>query len=395
MCLRQGDPLSPILFALCTETLSSLLQFHQDQDSLKGIGLARNRPKLTHLLFADDSYFFMHLDNKSLDAFPSSLSIFCSDSCQIINLHKSVITFSPLTPRNVKSDVLSALGIVESSLFGNYLDLQVKRTVKFDPVKRLGSPNFYELILFGNTLWVIWITRNDTIFNHVDPNISRGLDQARKFALDWFRHSKKSKVFFYKSRPTTLGNNQQESSILFQNASLLRSNGCKRICRMRDSKIYLGTSNDKVPKWLINVFLEGSRTTIEGSYLLNTSISSTRNIQNLDYIDNNYVQNLSLLSVAQAIFTALILAKGLVFHSIYIVTDGFFSHVWFRNYHKLKNNEDWKKIMQEEDKRSCEIFWLPTNVGYFWNLKDIIINTFNVVLCNLDSNSLKGYEHFY
>ncbi|GAA0149968.1 hypothetical protein LIER_37035 [Lithospermum erythrorhizon] len=78
--LRQGAPLSPILFALCTEALSSSLQFHQDQGNLKGIGLARNGPKLFHLLFVDDSYFFMHLDNKSLDSFCSSLNFFCADS---------------------------------------------------------------------------------------------------------------------------------------------------------------------------------------------------------------------------------------------------------------------------------------------------------------------------
>ncbi|GAA0161498.1 hypothetical protein LIER_17797 [Lithospermum erythrorhizon] len=97
--LRQRDPLSPIFFALYTEALSSSLQFHQDQGTLKGIGLARNGPKFTHLLFADDSYFFMHLDNKSLDSFRSKLSIFCYDSGQIVNQNKSIITFSPLYPQ--------------------------------------------------------------------------------------------------------------------------------------------------------------------------------------------------------------------------------------------------------------------------------------------------------
>ncbi|GAA0161492.1 hypothetical protein LIER_17793 [Lithospermum erythrorhizon] len=162
---------------------------------------------------------------------------------------------------------------------------------------------------------------------------------------------------------------------------------------MRDSKIYLGISNDKVPKWLVNVFLKGSRTTVEGSYLFNNPNTSRGNIHNLDNLDNNCVPNLPLLSAAEAIFTALILAKGLVSHSVYIDTDGFFSQVWFKNYHKFRNNEDWKKIMQEDDRRSCETFWLPTSVGCFWNLKDIVINTFNIFSCNLDSNSLNGYEH--
>ncbi|GAA0174708.1 hypothetical protein LIER_28042 [Lithospermum erythrorhizon] len=109
--LRQGDPLSSILFALCTEALSSSLLLLQETKDIKGVSIAKNGPQISHLPFADDSYFFIHLDNKSIHAFSSAISTFCKDCCQIINYHKSIITFSPNTPSHIKIYSLSSLGI--------------------------------------------------------------------------------------------------------------------------------------------------------------------------------------------------------------------------------------------------------------------------------------------
>ncbi|KAL0401119.1 UNVERIFIED_CONTAM: putative mitochondrial protein [Sesamum latifolium] len=39
--LRQGDPLSPYLFLLCTEAISSLLQESEDKGHLKGVAVCR------------------------------------------------------------------------------------------------------------------------------------------------------------------------------------------------------------------------------------------------------------------------------------------------------------------------------------------------------------------
>ena len=56
--IRQGDPLSPFLFLLCTEGLNGLINMAADKDHIKGYALCRNSPRLTHLLFADDSLLF-------------------------------------------------------------------------------------------------------------------------------------------------------------------------------------------------------------------------------------------------------------------------------------------------------------------------------------------------
>lgn len=63
--IRQGDPLSPYIFILCGEMLSELCKKAQETGRLPGVGVARNSPKLNHLLFADDTMFFTKTDIQS------------------------------------------------------------------------------------------------------------------------------------------------------------------------------------------------------------------------------------------------------------------------------------------------------------------------------------------
>ncbi|CAN0872225.1 Uncharacterized mitochondrial protein AtMg01250 [Linum grandiflorum] len=56
--LRQGCPLSPFLFLFCAEGLSGLLRQAEMAGTLMGMRVSRSAPRLTHLLFADDSFFF-------------------------------------------------------------------------------------------------------------------------------------------------------------------------------------------------------------------------------------------------------------------------------------------------------------------------------------------------
>jgi hypothetical protein len=92
--IRQGDPISPYLFILCTEGLSCLLQKHEAQGALQGIKNGRLGPSISHLLFTDYSIFFNKSDRRSVDALHHTLNLYCEGwSGQKINLEKSSIFF--------------------------------------------------------------------------------------------------------------------------------------------------------------------------------------------------------------------------------------------------------------------------------------------------------------
>ena len=56
--IRQGAPLFPYLFLLCSKGLNGLIEHAVDCKHIEGVSLCRNGPKISHLLFADDSLFF-------------------------------------------------------------------------------------------------------------------------------------------------------------------------------------------------------------------------------------------------------------------------------------------------------------------------------------------------
>lgn len=53
--IRQRDPLSPYLFILCSEGLSSLISHSVSNGIVQGITMCPQAPTLHHLFFADDS----------------------------------------------------------------------------------------------------------------------------------------------------------------------------------------------------------------------------------------------------------------------------------------------------------------------------------------------------
>ncbi|KAK5803532.1 hypothetical protein PVK06_031179 [Gossypium arboreum] len=56
--LWQRDPLSSYLFLACSEGLSALLRLAKSSGAIKGARVVRGAPRVTHLLFADDSLIF-------------------------------------------------------------------------------------------------------------------------------------------------------------------------------------------------------------------------------------------------------------------------------------------------------------------------------------------------
>ena len=56
--LRQGDPLSPYLFIICAEGLSSLIREAERRNEIRGAMICTGAPIISHLLFADDCFLF-------------------------------------------------------------------------------------------------------------------------------------------------------------------------------------------------------------------------------------------------------------------------------------------------------------------------------------------------
>lgn len=121
--LRQGDPLSPYLFILCTEVLSGICSKAQARGKLPGIRVARASPLINHLLFADDTMFFYKSSPACCLALTTILEQYEAMSGQSINLLKSAITFSSKTSNDTKSKVKQALKINQEGGIGKYLGL--------------------------------------------------------------------------------------------------------------------------------------------------------------------------------------------------------------------------------------------------------------------------------
>lgn len=121
--IRQGDPLSPYLFILCTEVLSSLCEKAQIDGSLPGIRVARGCPSVNHLLFADDTMFFCRSSSSSVAALLKILRDYEELSGQCINFAKSSISFSARTPIEAKTRVKTTLQIEAEGGIGKYLGL--------------------------------------------------------------------------------------------------------------------------------------------------------------------------------------------------------------------------------------------------------------------------------
>jgi hypothetical protein len=103
--LRQGDPLSPYLFLLCAEGLSSLLAHKEEIRGIEGVKVCRNAPSVSHLLFANDSLILMRADIINATSLRQVLEEYCASSGQMISESKCSIFFSPNVDVNLRVDI--------------------------------------------------------------------------------------------------------------------------------------------------------------------------------------------------------------------------------------------------------------------------------------------------
>ena len=133
--IRQGDPLSPYLFLLCSKGFHRMIQKATKKGEIQGVSICRNGPKLTHLFFTDDSLLFCRATTHDCQKVLEILSNYERVSGQKLNREKTAFFFSKSTP-----NFMDLLGVNELKQYEEYLGLPalvgMNKRASFDQLKQ-------------------------------------------------------------------------------------------------------------------------------------------------------------------------------------------------------------------------------------------------------------------
>ncbi|KAK9911453.1 hypothetical protein M0R45_035362 [Rubus argutus] len=122
--VRQGDPLSPILFCLAEEVLSRGLTNLVSQGKLTPMASPRSATPPSHVLFADDVMVFMQGSTRGIKYLMKFLKEYASNSGQVINRVKSSV-YLGRHARSRETVIQHLLGIREGVLPFTYLGVPI------------------------------------------------------------------------------------------------------------------------------------------------------------------------------------------------------------------------------------------------------------------------------
>jgi hypothetical protein len=121
--LRQGDPLSPYLFILVTEGLSTLIKKSVACGDIHGVKVCRGAPTVSHLLFVDDCFLFCRANLVETRHLMAILNIYAEASGQEINMSKSEVFFSRNISMAAQEDLSRIMGVRHVLGTSTYLGL--------------------------------------------------------------------------------------------------------------------------------------------------------------------------------------------------------------------------------------------------------------------------------
>ncbi|XP_074315726.1 uncharacterized protein LOC141651935 [Silene latifolia] len=133
--LRQGDPLSPLLFTICMEYLSRILKVVGHQQDFRFHPMC-GPLQLNHLLFADDLLLFSKGDEVSIMWLLRAFSTFSIASGLALNKDKSDIYFNGMPQASINT-ILQVSGFKRGSLPFRYLGVPIssKKLTKNEGMK--------------------------------------------------------------------------------------------------------------------------------------------------------------------------------------------------------------------------------------------------------------------
>ena len=120
---RQGDPLSPYLFLLCAEALSSMLSKVERTGVITRVPTSKKGLRLSHLFFADDSLLFCKANSMEWRRLTKLLEEYEIASGQKLNKNKTSIFFSRNTSLTKREEITRLSGLNATSYYEKYLGL--------------------------------------------------------------------------------------------------------------------------------------------------------------------------------------------------------------------------------------------------------------------------------
>ncbi|KAL9691326.1 hypothetical protein QQ045_011747 [Rhodiola kirilowii] len=172
--LGQGDPLSPYLFIVCAEWLSRAIEVRREQGLIKGISIAQGAPRITHLLFADDSMIFLRANRREIVELKSVLGEYERISGQKINSEKSDVVYSPNAEEDIRNYINDQMGVQGTERHTRYLGLplvvglnkkEMCRVIEEKIQKRITDWKYRMLSFAGKEVLVKSVLQALPIFN--------------------------------------------------------------------------------------------------------------------------------------------------------------------------------------------------------------------------------------